>query len=79
MCQVLVLVNPLILPILMPASIKQVALQTIDLEARAVSGLAAYINDDFEKTVRVIAGGRGRVVEWDWQECCDCTKDRGHI
>ena len=54
MCQVLVLVNPLILPILMPASIKQVALQTIDLEARAVSGLAAYINDDFEKTVQII-------------------------
>lgn len=55
-------VNPLILPLLMPASIKQVALQTIDLEARAVSGLAAYVNDDFEKTVRVIAGGQGRVV-----------------
>ena len=50
--------NPLILPILMPESIKQVALQTIDLEARAVAGLAAYINEDFEKTVRVSGGKR---------------------
>ena len=46
----------------MAVTIKDLALQTIDLEARAVSGLAAFINADFEKTVQVIAGSRGRVV-----------------
>lgn len=46
----------------MAVTVQQVALQTIDLEAQAVSGLAKFINEDFEKTVRVIAGCRGRVV-----------------
>lgn len=44
------------------ASIKEVALKTIDLEARAVAGLAPYINDDFEKAVNAIFSGKGRVV-----------------
>lgn len=44
------------------ATIKEVALKTIDLEARAVSGLAAFINDDFEKAVQAIFSGKGRVV-----------------
>lgn len=44
------------------ATIKEVALKTIDLEARAVSGLAAYINADFEKAVQAIFSGKGRVV-----------------
>lgn len=44
------------------ATIKEVALKTIDLEARAVSGLAAFINDDFEKAIQAIFSGKGRVV-----------------
>ena len=44
------------------ATIKEVALKTIDLEARAVSGLAAFINDDFEKAVQAIFSGKGRIV-----------------
>ena len=46
----------------MPISIKEVALKTINLEARSVSGLASYINEDFEKAVKTIAAGKGRVV-----------------
>lgn len=46
----------------MAVSIKQVALKTIDLEAKAVSGLASFINDDFEKAVRHIEACKGRVV-----------------
>ena len=46
----------------MPISIKQVALRTIELEAQSVSGLASFINDDFEKAVTTIAEGKGRVV-----------------
>lgn len=46
----------------MSVSIKQVALKTIDLEAQSISGLASFINDDFEKAVLAIAGCNGRVV-----------------
>ena len=46
----------------MSISIKQVALRTIELEAQSVSGLASFINDDFEKAVHAIAEGKGRVV-----------------
>lgn len=46
----------------MAVSIKQVALKTIDLEAKAVSGLASFINDDFEKAVQSINTCTGRVV-----------------
>ncbi|MGH2553257.1 MAG: KpsF/GutQ family sugar-phosphate isomerase [Chitinophagaceae bacterium] len=46
----------------MSFSIKQVALKTIQLEAQSVTGLAAFINDDFEKAVTVIAACKGRVV-----------------
>ena len=46
----------------MPVSIKQVALRTIELEARSVSGLASFINKDFEKAVSIIADSKGRVV-----------------
>src|SRR6185503_15363664 len=37
-------------------------LKTIELEAQAVSGLASFINDDFEKAVQAIANNKGRVV-----------------
>lgn len=46
----------------MQPSIKQIALNTIKLEANAIAGLASYINNDFEKAVRVIADCKGRVV-----------------
>jgi arabinose-5-phosphate isomerase len=46
----------------MALSIKQVALRTIELETSSVAGLAAYINDDFEKAVNAIANMKGRVV-----------------
>jgi arabinose-5-phosphate isomerase len=46
----------------MPESIKQIALRTIDLEAKSIVGLSAYINDEFEKTVSAIAECKGRVV-----------------
>jgi arabinose-5-phosphate isomerase len=43
-------------------SIKEVALKTIDAEAKSVAGLSAYIDDVFEKTVQEIAACKGRVV-----------------
>lgn len=46
----------------MPTNIQQIAIQTIELEARAVSGLAAFIDEGFEKAVSAIAAGTGRVV-----------------
>lgn len=46
----------------MAVSIKQKALQTIQLEASSISGLSAFINDDFEKAVRSISDCKGRVV-----------------
>ena len=48
--------------ITMAISIKQVALKTIKLEAESVSGLSAFINEDFEKAVEAIAANKGRVV-----------------
>jgi arabinose-5-phosphate isomerase len=38
------------------------ALRTIQLEAQSIAGLSKYINADFEKAVRVIADGKGRLV-----------------
>jgi arabinose-5-phosphate isomerase len=46
----------------MPVSVKQIALRTIALETQSVSGLSAYINDDFEKAVEAVSSCRGRVV-----------------
>lgn len=46
----------------MNSAIKQTALSTIELEAAAIAGLTSYINDDFEKAVRIIAGCAGRIV-----------------
>jgi arabinose-5-phosphate isomerase len=56
--------NPLNLrlSIMSISSIKQVALRTIELEVRSVAGLAAFINEDFEKAVLAIAESKGRVV-----------------
>lgn len=46
----------------MTASIKQIALRTIELESRSISGLSHFINADFEKAVNAIAGDKGRLV-----------------
>jgi arabinose-5-phosphate isomerase len=43
-------------------NIKAVALRTIELEAKSIEGLTAFINDDFEKAVRHIHEGKGRLV-----------------
>jgi len=46
----------------MTAQIKQIALRTIELESQSISGLAQFINSDFEKAVNVIADNKGRLV-----------------
>lgn len=38
------------------------ALRTIELEAQSVSGLAAFIDDDFVKAVEQVAAAKGRLV-----------------
>ena len=47
---------------MMNLSIKEVALRTIDLEARSVAGLAAFVNDDFAEAIAAISECTGRVV-----------------
>ena len=54
--------NPIILATQMAASLKQIALRTIELESQSIGELAQYINSDFEKAVNVIANGNGRLV-----------------
>ncbi|SKA14835.1 KpsF/GutQ family sugar-phosphate isomerase [Sediminibacterium ginsengisoli] len=46
----------------MKQSISQTALNTIALEAQSVAGLAAFIDDDFEKAVNAVHGSKGRLV-----------------
>jgi len=46
----------------MASSIVPIALQTIELEARSIKGMAAYINEEFEKAVQAIASCQGRIV-----------------
>ena len=46
----------------MQSLIQQTAIRTIQLEAQAVSGLCAFINDDFEKAVEAIRNCRGRII-----------------
>ena len=46
----------------MSSSIKQSALRTIEMEARSIQGLVAFVNDDLEKAVKVIASCKSRVV-----------------
>jgi arabinose-5-phosphate isomerase len=43
-------------------SIKDIALQTVKLEAAAIAQLANYINSDFEKAVQLIYDCKGRLV-----------------
>jgi arabinose-5-phosphate isomerase len=46
----------------MQPNIQQIALQTIELEARSISQLSTYINEDFEKAIVSMAACKGRVV-----------------
>ncbi len=46
----------------MPVDVKNIALRTIEIEARSIAGIAASVNEDFEKAVQVIAACTGRVV-----------------
>ncbi|HMR91925.1 MAG TPA: KpsF/GutQ family sugar-phosphate isomerase [Chitinophagaceae bacterium] len=46
----------------MSLSIKQIALKTIEAEARSVAGLAGFLNDGFEDIVNLLAACRGRII-----------------
>jgi arabinose-5-phosphate isomerase len=46
----------------MNAIIRQTALHTIELEAQSVAGLAAFVDDSFEKAVTLIHQSKGRLV-----------------
>ncbi|TAJ56204.1 MAG: KpsF/GutQ family sugar-phosphate isomerase [Chitinophagaceae bacterium] len=46
----------------MNATTRQTALHTIELEARSVAGLAAFVDYSFEKTVDLIHQSKGRLV-----------------
>ncbi len=46
----------------MQKDLKAIALRTIDLEARSIDGLAAFIDDSFVEAVNAIAACTGRVV-----------------
>ena len=46
----------------MITSLKQIALKTIELESQSISGLAQFINEDFEKAINAITGCKGRLV-----------------
>lgn len=46
----------------MNASIQQTALQTIELEAASIAGLATFIDDSFVKAVNIIHQSKGRLV-----------------
>lgn len=42
--------------------IKNIAKQTLEIEAASISGLLNHINDDFVKTIQLILASKGRVV-----------------
>ena len=46
----------------MTTALKQIALRTIELESQSISGLAQFINADFEAAVNAIASCKGRLV-----------------
>lgn len=46
----------------MSVPVKEIALRTIDLEARSIAGLSAFINEDFEKAVQSLKDCEGRIV-----------------
>ncbi len=46
----------------MKKTILETAITTIQLEAASVAGLSAFIDDAFEKTIRILAACKGRIV-----------------
>ncbi|MBL0881926.1 MAG: KpsF/GutQ family sugar-phosphate isomerase [Chitinophagaceae bacterium] len=46
----------------MKKTILETAITTIDLEAASVAGLSAFIDEAFEKTIRILAACKGRIV-----------------
>lgn len=46
----------------MQPNIQQIALQTIELEARSISQLSAYINEAFEEAIEAMFACKGRIV-----------------
>jgi arabinose-5-phosphate isomerase len=44
------------------SNIKQWATDTIGMEAKAINGLIAFLDNDFEKTVEAIFAGKGRLI-----------------
>jgi len=46
----------------MKKTILETAITTIELEAASVAGLSAFIDDSFEKTIRILAACKGRIV-----------------
>ncbi len=42
--------------------LKEIALQTLEIEAQSISGLGALLGDGFFETVQIIFSGKGRVV-----------------
>ena len=46
----------------MKESVKQIALRTIEMEANSISGLASFINNDFEKAIDIISSCKGRLI-----------------
>lgn len=46
----------------MKKTILETAITTIELEAASVAGLSAFIDDTFEKTIRILAACKGRIV-----------------
>ena len=60
----------------MKSSIKQIVLSTIELGAGAIAGLSHYINEGFEKAVRVIADCKGSIVFSGMRKKCSyCPED----
>jgi arabinose-5-phosphate isomerase len=55
-------IKGLLLTLSMQASSKQIALRTIELEAKSIAGLATFIDDDFERTIQLLAACKGRIV-----------------
>jgi arabinose-5-phosphate isomerase len=46
----------------MPSRIIETALKTIELEAESIKGLAAFVDKDFEKSVKEVFEAKGRLV-----------------
>ena len=48
--------------------IKNAALQTLELEAQSIAGLKKFIDDDFEKTVKLFLVQRDGLLLQDWKK-----------